>query len=132
HDVGGLDVAVDDGGTLVVQIGQDITERDADPGHLPQGKSTLGSACKQLFEGLSFDIVHDDVPVFGVGELVVDVGEVCVFQPGEQGDLAVEGVGALDLFLGGESGHVDRFDGDAVARPPPPITRLKTRAKTAY
>jgi len=35
--------------------------------------------------------------VVGVGELVMDTREVFVFQPGEQGDLAVEGVGDLDF-----------------------------------
>jgi hypothetical protein len=131
HDVGRLHIAEDDGRALPVEMRQDITERDADLCHLPQGKSALGRACEQLFESLPFDIVHHDIPVFGIGELVMDAGEVFVLQSGEQGDLAVEGVGDLDFFLGAQGGHVDLFDGDEFAMLAP-VARFVDDAEASF
>jgi hypothetical protein len=58
-------------------------------------------------------------------------GKVFVLQPGEQGDLAVEGVSDLNFFLHDEGSHVDLFDGDEFAMLAP-VARFVDGAETAY
>src|SRR5260370_11191466 len=72
------------------EIGQDITECNADLDHLARAESPLRRASEQLFEGLPFDMVNDDVPVFGLGVLVMHTWEMCVTHLREQGESALE------------------------------------------
>lgn len=65
-----------------------------------------------VVKGLALDQAHDEIPVMRIAEAVEDARQHGMAQGGEDVGLAVEGIGGLDNFLGGESLQVDLLEGD--------------------
>ncbi len=70
---------------------------------------------QDLVERPALDIIQHNIPVIGIGKMIVEAGNAIVAQAGQQGGLAIIGVGGLDLLLRRECGHVDLFDGNEFA-----------------
>ena len=66
---------------------------------------------EMFFQRFPVNEIHHKVPVFGVGEVIVDVRQVIMRKPREQCDLAVIGVGYLDDLARCERTEIDLFDG---------------------
>jgi len=65
-----------------------------------------------LVQGLTCDEVHRQVPVLGIGEVVIDARKVGVCQAREQAHFAIEGVGRLNHVARMETFQVDLLDRD--------------------
>jgi hypothetical protein len=63
-------------------------------------RGTVGGIPQVLLQRLTPDEVHHQVPVLGIGESIVDLRQIDVFEGGEQQHLAVKAIGRLDDFLG--------------------------------
>jgi hypothetical protein len=112
HDVGWLHVAKDDGWHLLMQVAQHFGQRYSYVDGFLRGKALARLCLQIIFQRFAFDVVHYQVPVFGVGKVIVDARQVFMTQFGEQPHFAVIRVGCFDDAPGRERAQIDGLDGD--------------------
>src|SRR5712692_2473217 len=115
HNVGRLDIAKDDRGALRVQICQYVTQGYPDVKHLLRGEASTAGFLELIFQRLSRDVIHHDIPMIRISKVIVDAGNAVVFQPGEIPNFAVKGIRHLDHLLWAEMAQVDLLDRDKPA-----------------
>ncbi len=89
HDIGRLEVAEDDRRLARVQVVQHVAQLECNTEHFIewQGarfsrRGTGGGIPQVLLQRLTFDEVHYQVPVLGIGERIVDLRQIYVFEVG--------------------------------------------------
>src|SRR3954465_12022744 len=65
---------------------------------------------ERLFQRRSFDEVHHNVPVIGIGEGIVHVWQADMPQPREIAHLSIIGIGGLDHLAWSQRIEVDLFN----------------------
>src|SRR5438132_2718799 len=89
HNIGRFDIPKDDRRTACMQILQYVTEGDTDRQRLCHRKASMPYLRQQIVQRLSFNIIHDHIPMLGVGKMVIDKWQVLMSQPGKIHDLTI-------------------------------------------
>lgn len=105
HDIGWLDIAKYNGLFKGMQILERLAQGDPNAQHLISGQTTTTSFCEALFEGLSLDILEDDIPVIRIGEMVIQAGYVFMIQITKERNFAIIGIGCIDDLLRAQRGE---------------------------
>ena len=95
-----------------MQISQHIAEGYPDVKDLLRGEASPSYFLELVFQGLSLDIIHHDIPVIRIGKVIMYAGNVIMFQLGEAPNFAVKRIRRLDHLLWAELAQVDLLDRD--------------------
>src|SRR5579883_571590 len=99
---------------------QNITQLYADVNHLLERECLVGLGLHRDIERLALDVAQYQIPVFGIGKVVVEERQTSMPELGKQCDLAVIRIGRVNALAGAELANVDLFDSDK----PPTLFRI--------
>ena len=112
-EVGGFEIAVDDGRLAGVEVVQGICDLEADRDDFLAGE--LVGGLEFMLEGFALYVFHDQVVAVGIAEAVVDGGDMFVGEGGKDCGFALEGLDGVLTFLVIVAEAIDHFGDDAEA-----------------
>ena len=82
-----------------MQVFEHHTKLDGNLQRGLHGQFLAGPLLQVIFQRLTLDIIHDEVPTPHIRELLIDARQVGMGQSRQQHGFALEGFGRLDQFL---------------------------------